>query len=77
MQEFYDPRYYTLDLIPDHWQECMDVRLKWFIKVFNISPASWPIDCVKIIEKMAAMQKIPFTYGFIDMPSKVDALAKL
>ncbi|MDH7526481.1 MAG: ImmA/IrrE family metallo-endopeptidase [Peptococcaceae bacterium] len=77
MPEFYEPRYYTLDLIPDHWLEYIDVRLKWFIKVFNISPATWPIDCIKIIEKMAVMEIIPFTYGFVDMPNKVDALAKL
>lgn len=77
MPDCFDSRYYTLNLIPGHWLEYIDIRLKWFIKILDISPTSWPIDCVKIIEKMTVMQKIPFTYGFIDMPNKVDALAKL
>ncbi|WIF95095.1 ImmA/IrrE family metallo-endopeptidase [Caminicella sporogenes] len=77
MASNYNPHYYTLDYIPKYRQEFIDTKLNWFIKTFEIYPSSWPIDCIKIIEKIFEKQKIPFVYDFISMPDKVDALAVL
>jgi len=35
---------------------------------------NWPLDCVSLLKKMKKTQKIPFTYSYVPLPNKYDAL---
>lgn len=45
----YDPRYYTLDLIPEHRQRAIDNKISYLIDKYDIT---YPLDCVKLMDKI-------------------------
>jgi ribosomal protein L37E len=74
MRESYMPKYYTLDYIPEYRKQYIDIRLQWFVKTYELKNGNWPLDCVSLLKKMKKTQKIPFTYSYVPLPNKYDAL---
>lgn len=67
-------KFYTIDLIPQHRHEYINLRLKWFIDLFDLKATDWPLDCTVLLKKMKELQLIPFEYGFFELPTIYDAL---
>lgn len=76
MSRIYNAKYYTIDLIPQYRHDYIDLRLKWFITLFNLKSSNWPLDCTLLIKKMRELQLIPFDYGFFELPTIYDALTE-
>lgn len=74
MKEVYNKKYYRVDLIPKYRQEYISLKLEWFISLYKLQSCDWPIDCVYLIKKMKELQLIPFEYGILHLPDKLDAL---
>jgi hypothetical protein len=74
MMSICNEKYYTIDLIPQHRHEYINLRLQWFIDLFDLKTTDWPLDCTLLIKKMKKLQLIPFEYGFFELPSIYDAL---
>ena len=72
----YNEKYYTVDLIPQHRHEYINLRLQWFINLFDLKSTDWPLDCTVLIKKMKELQLIPFEYGFFELPIIYDALTE-
>ncbi|MCB2291434.1 ImmA/IrrE family metallo-endopeptidase [Clostridium sp. CS001] len=76
MMSIYNKKYYTMDLIPQHRHEYINLRLQWFIDLFDLKATDWPLDCTLLIKKMKELQLIPFEYGFFELPPIYDALTE-
>lgn len=76
MKEVYNKDYYTIDLIPEYRQDYIDLKLKELITLSGLKYTDWPIDCVKLMEKLKAHQLIPFDYTYEDLSEKQDACIK-
>lgn len=66
-----DP-YYTLDKIPIHRQELIELKVKQFIRKNNIK--KWPLDLVQIILNIVENGKMPISIKSMELSNKVDAL---
>jgi hypothetical protein len=42
MAEFYNPKYYTMDLIPKYRVDFIKLKLKWFIELLDLRKAHGP-----------------------------------
>lgn len=72
----YNPEHYTLNQIPYHRQEFIDLRVTQFINLFKLRPSDWPLDCTRLINKMQSTQIIPFQYGCFELSEKYDAITE-
>ena len=76
MPMVFDPHYYSLDVIPDYRLEYIELRSNWFMDLLGISEICRPLDCAAFLKKLKASDKMRFTYGFVNLSSKFDALAQ-
>ncbi len=61
----YNPRYYRLDIIPEHRLDIIDIRLKW------------PVDAVQLLKKIKKRRLIDLEYDFVpDCSTDFDAEAR-
>lgn len=74
MEESFDPKYYSLGSIPGYRSQYIDIRINWFAESYGLKRSSWPLDCVSLLNVMAASDTIPFSYGFLRLPQKYDAI---
>jgi len=72
----YNKKYYTLDKIPEYRSQLIDRRIAWLVESFNLQATDWPLEPVKFLETMKDSQVIPFTYGLLDLPHKLDAVTR-
>mgnify|MGYP001162087913 FL=1 len=59
----YNPRYYRLDIIPEHRLAIIDIRLKGFIDEYKIK--KWPVDAVQLLKKIKKRRLIDLEYAFV------------
>lgn len=70
----YNPRYYRLDIIPEHRQAIIDIRLNWFINDYKIR--KWPVDAVQLLKKIKKKGLIDLEYALVtDCSNDFDAEA--
>lgn len=50
----YDPKHYTLDLIPEHRQRAIDNKISYLIDKYDIT---YPLDSVKLMNKILSQDK--------------------
>lgn len=71
----YNPRYYKLDVIPEHRLQLLELRLKRFIEDYGIR--KWPIDSLKLLKQIKKSRLINLDYDFISGCSeRFDAQAR-
>lgn len=74
MSILFDLKHYTLSDIPGYRLEFIRLKLKDFIKTYDIN--SWPLDCVKIVKEIYESSKIPLQIGAVSkISSNFDAIA--
>jgi hypothetical protein len=76
MKEVFNKQYYTLDSIPAYRLEYISLRLKWLIDLLELKNSDWPLDCMKIFERLKASQLIPLLYAFLELPDTCDAFTE-
>lgn len=74
MSTLFDLKHYTLHNIPNYRLDFIKVKIKYFMKEFDIK--SWPIDCVKIIKDISELSEIQLQIGCASKVSNsFDAIA--
>jgi Zn-dependent peptidase ImmA (M78 family) len=76
MKERYNEKYYTLELIPKYRQDYIDLRVEWLTELLELKESHWPLDCMKIFNKLKKEQLFNFDYQFIEMPDNSDAVIR-
>lgn len=74
MQQNFAPK--SPDSLPEHTKQYIDLRIKWFINTFLLKNQDWPLDCVRLLKKLKASQRIPLSYGLVRLPNKYDAITE-
>jgi Zn-dependent peptidase ImmA (M78 family) len=75
MRESFYAKHYTLDKIAPHRLEYIDLKLNWLIQLLGLKKSDWPLDFMKIIERIKSEKLLPFDYGFVDCNEDFDAVA--
>lgn len=71
----YNPRYYTLDKIPEYRQQFIDIRLRRFLHEYKVTQI--PKDSVKLLQYIKNSKLINIRYALVpNMSPKFDAQAK-
>ncbi|HCF71643.1 MAG TPA: Zn peptidase [Syntrophomonas sp.] len=72
----FNPQHYTLDIIPEHRQKLIDLKIKKFCKDYDIKKRD-SIDTAKLLKKIKDKKLISFDYGFItEMSERFEAQAR-
>lgn len=72
----YDPKHYTLDIIPKHRQKFIDQRIEKVYRDYDIKLKE-SLDTAKLIKKIKDKQLIPFNYCFVpEIRGNFDAQAR-
>ncbi len=65
---------HTYKSLPAYRSDYIKLQIKTFLHLFKIQIGNWPLDCIKLLEKMKETQVIPFFYGFFRLPDKYEAI---
>lgn len=65
---------YTYNSLPAYRSDYIKLQIKAFLRLFKIKVTDWPLDCMKLLDKMKDAQAIPFFYGFFSLPDKYEAV---
>lgn len=76
MKEFYNIKYYTLNLIPKYRCDYITLRLNWFIQLLGLKNSDWPLDCTNLLKKICDSRLVPLQYGFFELSNKYDAFTE-
>ncbi|MDD2247678.1 MAG: ImmA/IrrE family metallo-endopeptidase [Syntrophomonas sp.] len=69
-------KHYTLDMVPEHRQEFIDLRIREFCRDYGIKKGH-SLDTAKLLKKIQNKKLISFKYGFVDgMSDKFEAQAR-
>ena len=72
----FNPQHYTLDMVPEHRQKLIDLKIQKFCMDYDIKKGD-SIDTAKLLKKIKEKKLISFKYGFVtDMSDKFEAQAR-